>query len=167
MKITVSDANILIDLADLDLINEFVRLDFEFHTNDFVIDEIKNPEQKEKIEELIKTDKLFVAQTKSEEYQEILELQTKNLSFADCSIWHYAIKTGGILLSGDGILRKTASKQGITVKGIFFIFDKLIETQIIDNKTALEKIKLLNKINNRLPYDEIEKRISLWKDNIE
>ncbi|MEA3450319.1 MAG: hypothetical protein U9Q83_00280, partial [Bacteroidota bacterium] len=86
MRIVINDANILIDLADLNLLNDFIKLDFEFQTNDLIINEITNPEQKKKVNKIININKLLVSTVKSNEYKAILKLQSKNLSSPDCSI---------------------------------------------------------------------------------
>ena len=155
MRIIVNDTNILIDLANLNLFDYFLNLEFEFHTNDFIINELTDIEQKEIIDKIIEENKLIVAEIKSEEYPAILNLQTKNLSFEDCSIWYYAKKVNGILLTGDARLRKSVEKSGIEVRGILFIFDELVRCNIIDKQTAVEKLKELLKINHRLPKKEI------------
>jgi len=163
VKIVVNDTNILIDLADLELLGKFAELDYELHTNDFILSEIQNPEQLEKINTLVKAGKLTVSTTKAEDYPEIAKLQTKNLSFEDCSIWYYAKKIDAMLLTGDGNLRKSAQATGIEVRGMFFVFDQLLENKIIDCQTAITKLELLKEKNNRLPKDEFEKRINEWK----
>lgn len=167
MKIIVSDTNILIDLAELNLLHDFTKLNFEFHTNDFIINEIQNTEQKKKVQEIIETGKLFIATTKNEQYEKIFELGEKNLSFEDCTIWYYAKINNGILLTGDGNLRKSAKKSGLEVRGIIYIFDKLIENNIINKKTALNKMTKLYETNKRLPKKEIEKRIKFYRNNLE
>ncbi len=164
LKIVVNDANILIDLADINLLDELTKLNFELHTNDLIIAEIVNPNQLAKIQKIIDGHKLFVASVKAEEYSEIMKLQTKNLSFEDCSIWHYTKKLNGILLSGDGNLRKIAKSAGLEVKGIFFIFDQLVYNKIISFISAIEKLNKLRTINTRLPQEEIEKRIKAWSE---
>jgi rRNA-processing protein FCF1 len=158
MKIIVNDTNILIDLANLDLLENMINLPYEFHTIDFVINEIKNPLQLEKIYKIINLGKLKVGITKSNEYSEILKLQTKNLSFQDCSVWYYATKIKGILLTGDANLKKLALNNGLNVKGILFIFDELLQNKIIDKKIAFEKLIILEQKNIRLPKNELEKR---------
>jgi len=166
MKIIVNDTNILIDLANLDLLDLMTELNFEFHTTDFIISEIQNPEQLQKVQNIIDNNKLTIIKTKAEEYSKISELQTKNLSFEDCSIWYYAKKVNGILLTGDGNLRKTVKSSGIEVKGILFIFDQLIDNNIIDFQTAIQKISKLSLLNTRLPKKDIENRIEKWYLNL-
>ena len=87
-----------------------------------------------------------------------------NLSFEDCSVWYYSQKLSGTLLTGDGKLRKQVSKQGIEVRGIIYVFDELVNESLLDFPIAIEKIKQLFQLNNRLPKKEIDKRIENWKD---
>lgn len=68
----------------------------------------------------------------------------------------------GTLLTGDGKLRTRASKEGIEVRGILFIFDELLKQNLIGFQLALEKLQELSLINTRLPKSEIESRILLW-----
>ncbi|MEA3451697.1 MAG: hypothetical protein U9Q83_07315, partial [Bacteroidota bacterium] len=122
-----------------------------------------NPEHKKKVNKIININKLLVSTVKSNEYKAILKLQSKNLSSPDCSILYHKKKTNGILLTGDGSLRKTAIKHNIAVKGIFLIFDELVKSNTIDKQTAFEKLKLLQSINKRLPQNEIKNRLNLWE----
>ena len=46
MKIVVNDTNILIDLAELGLLEEFSKLGFELHTIDLIVNELEKPAQK-------------------------------------------------------------------------------------------------------------------------
>ena len=161
MKIVVNDANILIDLISIDLLNDFLKLDFEFHTNDLVVNEIKIGIHL--IIEIIESNKLIVSETKAEDYANILALKTKNLSFEDCSIWYYTKKIEGVLLTGDAKLRKSVEKDNIEVRGILFVFDKLVENNIISLTKASEKLNELATINTRLPKREIEKCLAKWK----
>lgn len=45
MRVIINDANILIDLVQLDLMNEFIQLKLDLKTTDFVYEEL-NDEQK-------------------------------------------------------------------------------------------------------------------------
>ena len=53
MKIVINDANILIDLAKLDLLDIFSRLPFDLYTTDFVYEEL-NEDQKVQFQFYIK-----------------------------------------------------------------------------------------------------------------
>lgn len=47
MKIHINDANILMDIVQLDLASVFLELNFELYTTDFVFAEIEPEQQKE------------------------------------------------------------------------------------------------------------------------
>lgn len=164
MRIIINDANILIDLVHLDLMNEFIQLDLELKTTDFVFEEL-NEEQKIIIQGYINSEHIELVVTEEEQDFEgissILE-NSSGLSFEDCSVWYYANKLNGILLSGDGKLRKQAIANGILVKGILFIFDQLLVNGLISFEYAIEKIEELYKINPRLPINSKNERIVSW-----
>ena len=54
-------------------------------------------------------------------------------------------------------------QSGIEVHGIFYIFDKLVEHKLITLSVASAALNFLSGHNNRLPKNEIEKRLELWK----
>lgn len=165
--VVISDTNIFIDLLNVNLIEEFFQLPWEVHTTEPILLELKREGQKSTVE-LYKSRKLLhVDQFTDKETFEIIQLRNKlfkfsNLSIQDCSVWYSAKKLDGILLTGDGQLRKNAKKHGVDVRGILFILDKLVETEIIDAKVASVKIENLYMSNNRLPLEEKQKRLNIW-----
>ena len=170
MIILINDANILIDIAALGLINSFSQLGFDLRTTDVVLNEVRN--RKSDFDNLISSSKLHVIETTNiSDYQSIFNLKENNdgLSFEDCSVWYYSDKLGGTLLTGDGALRKKASKSGTTVRGIIYIFDEFVSKNVLSFSEAATKLEELSKLNNRLPKTEIEKRLEAWKQgkNIE
>jgi rRNA-processing protein FCF1 len=167
MKVVINDANILIDLVELDLLETFSQLDFELYITDFVVNEINNY-QKKAIQKLNTNQQLAILETTEvSDYQAIQQLLDTNngLSFEDCSVWHYSQKLKGILLTGDGKLRKQALKSGLEVRGIIYIFDELVKAQLLSYLDAANKMESLVQLNNRLPKKEIEKRIKAWRNN--
>ena len=86
-----------------------------------------------------------------------------NLSLTDCSVWYYAKVNNYILLTGDRKLRTVSAYDGVEVHGVIYVFDTLVEFEIISRQLAVEKLQQLYVINPRLPKEEIEKRINLWK----
>tara|TARA_B100001146_G_scaffold217296_1_gene221725 strand:- start:472 stop:987 length:516 start_codon:yes stop_codon:yes gene_type:complete len=166
MKIVINDANILIDLAKLDLLDVFSKLPFDLHTTDFVYEEL-NEDQKSPVSILSQNGFLKIIETEEiVDFQSITELldSSNGLSFEDCSVWYYSKKLSGTLLTGDGKLRKQVSKQGIEVRGIIYIFDELVKYKLLEYSIAIEKMERLYQLNNRLPKKEIDKRIELWKE---
>ena len=165
MKIYVNYTNILIDLVNTNLLDDFTKLNWELHTTDFIIAEIDEPNQLIKIQKLISDGLLKVIGFSSVEMMLLYEMEQNynGLSLEDCSVLYYANKKDGILLSGDGKLRKKAQSEGIEVKGILFILDKLVSNSILSKQDAIFKIIELANINKRLPSFEIEKRIRHWQ----
>lgn len=165
MKILINDANILIDLFELDLLQEFVQLDFEMCTTDFILAEIDDI-QKAPIATIIEAGNLTLIVTENDEdFDGINALLGAGggLSLEDCSAWYYSRKLGGILVTGDRNLRKLATAVGIEVRGIIYLFDELLAQEIITCEMAIKKIEHLLTINNRLPKDAIRIRVRLWK----
>lgn len=167
MRVIINDANILIDLVHLDLMNEFIQLEIELKTTDFVFEEL-NEDQKNIIASFIDTGNIELIITENEEdfagIATILE-NSSGLSFEDCSVWHYAQKLDGILLSGDGRLRKQATTNGILVKGILYVFDLLLLNDLISFEYAIEKIEQLYEINPRLSINSKNERIACWSSH--
>ncbi len=164
-KIVVSDTNIFLDLLSIDLLDAFFRLPCKIATTDFVMSEIQHPEQLEKVNVFVHSSKLEIAKFDFSEVAEInaiFENNDNNASIPDCSVWYYAKKTNGRLLTGDAKLKKSATKDSLKVSGILYIFDNLVEYEIADKKLCAQKLVDLLQINTRLPKGECEKRIEEW-----
>lgn len=167
MDVVVNDANIIIDLYSVGLLEEFFKLPIRVHTSDFVYNEIKVDKQKEAIDKYIASGALTIKKYTSEEVLEIVELQaqcTGNISLEDCSVWLYAKKNNFRLLTGDKTLHNHAVGDGVAVSGILYVFDCLVKEKIITPSVGAEKLALLYSINVRLPKKLIELRINQWSN---
>ena len=165
MRIIINDANILIDLVKLDLMNEFILLKFDLKTTDVVFDEL-NDNQKVIIESYINSGYIeLITIEKEVDFQSIATIleNSSGLSFEDCTVWHFANKLNGTLLTGDSKLRKQAMANGISVKGILFVFDQLLLDDLISFDFAIKKLNQLYEINPRLPISSKNERIENWK----
>ncbi len=165
-QIVVNDTNVFIDLHAVGLLEEFFHLPWEVHTTDFVLLELKREDQRNAVMCFLEKGLLHVADFGFDEIVEINRLKQRynektNVSLADCSVWYYARQNGYTLLTGDRKLRNSAMSDGADVKGILYVFDMLVKTETILMESALEKLILLRTINNRLPKDEIKKRLKL------
>lgn len=92
---------------------------------------------------------------------EFLQVKYQRLSIPDCSCVFHAKKTSGRILTGDATLKRSALQLDITVHGILWVFDQLVEQRIILPKKAYEK--LTQEKNQRLPVNECGKRLKKWK----
>ncbi len=165
MEIIVNDTNIFIDLYSIGLLRALCELPYDVRTVDFVINEIKDPGQSESLAALATEGKIKVEKFSIEELSEIIEEYSKvpgNLSFPDCSVCYYARKHSATLLTGDRQLRKYAEGNNVSVRGVLFIFDELVDKGIIVADIAAQKLRDLSNVNLRLPNSEIEKRLKKW-----
>lgn len=168
-RIVISDANVIFDLLSVQLLEAFFALPCEICTTDLVISEIERPEQQQIIQKFIKLKKLGVATFEFDEFSEILLLQStskNNTSIEDCSVWYYAKKVDGRLLTGDGKLRSAAEKDNVKVSGILYLFDNFVEYGLLSASEDAENLKALMTINMRLPKAECETRIAKWRKGL-
>ncbi len=164
MKIIVSDANILIDLIRLELIDVFFQLEnLTLKTTDFVFEELFE-EQKLMISTFISNGKFEILESFEDDLLQMMDIQarTSGLSFEDCSVWYFAKKMDGILLTGDGKLRRQSSSNGVEVKGVLFVFDILLLQHKVTFEDAIDKINQLYQLNTRLPTEPKNQRIEFW-----
>ena len=167
IKIAITDACIFIDLYDLELISLFFNLEIEIHTTSAVLFELY-PEQQQVLKAYQSVNKLIVLNLKEEDLIEIYsETYPKSLSETDKSVLYIANKLNAYVLSSDKTVRNCAKNKGIEYHGMIWIFDKLVETNILTKKVAAQKLKHLVNTNfifqNNIPLvTEIKNRFKLW-----
>ncbi|MBR9920029.1 MAG: PIN domain-containing protein [Bacteroidetes bacterium] len=167
MKVSVQDANVLIDLWDVGLLAEMFELQIEFHTTDLILAEITIDSNQKALQSFIKSNKLIVHSLSAKALLELIEFKQDQgkLSLEDCSVWMLAKDRGTILLTGDSLLRKKATTDGIEVHGSIWVLDKMIAHKIITKEAACIGIQKLSQINLRLPAKAIKQRIKIWCKN--
>lgn len=164
MEIVVNDTNILIDLCNSGLLPFCKKLNIEFRTIDFVINEINIAEQSKAIQEIIDdgTLKVFSLSTTqiARVYQKVYEYQgVCNLSAEDIAVMIYAIDNNCRLLTGDKKLRDKATTENVKVSGVLYITDLMVKESVIDNTDMINALERMLKSNNRLPHKLIKERI--------
>jgi predicted nucleic acid-binding protein len=165
MNFVVNDTNIFFDLINVGLLDDFFQLELTVYTTDFIILEIKEPEQAEMVNKFIEDKRLLIGTLNIYDIEKIYSLLEthKGLSPEDCSVWYFSKQNHYSLITGDGLLRKCASQDGVDVKGILFILDELVSTKLIRPNTAAVKLELLIKTGCRLPQRECEERLKKWR----
>lgn len=165
MTIVVNDACLLIDLIDIDLFDQFLRLDLQAHITLSVLSELEGDEYYKPIQESINRGKLKLNKLTADDQSEIEHLMYKHssrLSEPDCSCLYLAQKMNATILTCERLLTQTAKSIGIDVHGSLWVLDQLIYSSIIPKKIAHRKLVELMSINNRLPKKECEKRLKQW-----
>ena len=92
MKIIVNDANILIDLVELQLLPNFFALEFEFYTTSLAFEELEE-DQQSTLQTYIDSGNLLVREMTYEQLAEINSIQKTKpaLSLQDCSAFYQAL----------------------------------------------------------------------------
>ena len=93
--LVVSDTSIFIDLLEIGLLSSFFEIGWEIHTTDFVIQELTDKDERERVLMYQRSGLLTIKVFSGEEMLELLkmfqEYQTQsNLSIQDCSVMYYA-----------------------------------------------------------------------------
>ena len=163
-RLAVQDANVLIDLWDIGLLELIFDLKLEVHSTDLVVNEIRQEEQVGAVQKLIDEGKLLVHAFTPKELAELVAFQTghSSLSLEDCSVWRIAGQLEAILLTGDGALRKKAAAAGLEVHGSLWLLDELVNQSLIKLPDACVALQGLMKKNPRLPQAACKDRIDQW-----
>jgi len=166
MRVVVNDANVLIDIVELELLPPFFSLEFQMTTIDIVLEELLD-EQQEALRPYVEAGRLEVCPLSGTDMVEVFTMRTQHarLSEQDCSAFLKARQLGAILLTGDNALRRLAQRENQEVHGHLWLFDRLVESEILSPARAKEKLKVLcDVINPRLglPKEEVERRLIMW-----
>lgn len=165
MTLLIHDANVLIDLISIDLLDFALELPFNMATTDLVYREIEDPKQARALASCIKKGKIAVIASTILEMSAITDYMAAlpSLSLADSSVLYHAAEKKGIVITGDGQLRKAAMARHITVHGTPWILSQLVAAKSIDPSRAIEKMDSLLEINPRLPHKECRKLQDAWR----
>ena len=169
MRIIVEDTNIIIDLFNVGLLQFCKKMDIVFHTTEFVIKEIKRPEQRSTLKGLISNEELKMVVFNIEEMLQLANLEeecrsTNNLSTADCSVVLLAERLGCRLLTADQKLVHFAQSRGLETSGFLWLTDKMVEKGIVSPKDMVEYLNRYLETNKRAPEKEVSKRITQYKN---
>lgn len=167
MIVVVNDANILIDLIKLQLVEAFFNIAWEFHSTNLIIENELYEEQKEQLQPYINSGKLIIQELNIDDMLSIMTIQAQKpqLSDKDCSALHCAKKLNASLVTSDNTLRKFAKLKKVDVHGHLWVFDALLEHNCITPTLAIAKLNELNAINSKLnlPEKECKARIEKWE----
>lgn len=168
MIVVVNDANILIDLIKLQLVEAFFNIDWEFHSTNLIIENELYDTQKAQLQPYIDTGRLIIQELDMDDMLTIMKMQAQKpqLSDKDCSALHCAQKLKASLITSDNPLRKYAKEIKVEVHGHLWVFDALLAHHCITTEMAIHKLNELNTINAKLnlPKKECEARMEQWKN---
>ncbi len=165
MVVVVNDTSVLIDLADMGLIEVLPALNWELQTSDLIIEELAGDAGFQQIEKLIAAGHLHVASFVSDDMSVVAEMSGEygSLSIEDCSVWYMAKERDAILLTADRQLRKIAQSDGIEVHGTLYVVEQFVLEGTITANRAIQALSTLKASNQRAPTSEINRMIDHFK----
>lgn len=103
--------------------------------------------------------------------KELLQIQTltledTRLSEQDWSAIFYAQQNDALLLSGDTHVQKIGIAKNITVHGMLWILDQLVQDRILSEPDACDFLKNLMTKNKRLPLIVAKKECDYGADKL-
>jgi predicted nucleic acid-binding protein len=164
MRVAVKDANVLIDLVDADLLASWFRLGIETHTTDLVRHEVADPAQRQVVDRFVSAGLLHVEPLSARQLADVSDTARRlKLSLADASALALAKELRATLLSGDRALRRVAAAEKVDVRGVLWVFDKLVARGELATATAAARLRGLQRKGNFLPADECAGRLARWE----
>ena len=171
MRVAITDACIFIDLYDLKLTNSLFSLGLDIHTSLDVFNELYSHQQ-DVLLAFQSVGKLTIHNLSAEDRINIRKQNyPKALSENDKTVLFLAEKIDAMVLSSDKVVRACAKKKSIEYHGMLWIFDKLVESLLLDSSIAAAKLETLIKTNivyqnNIELIKEMDRRLNLWKTNL-
>ena len=163
--ILITDANIFIDLIEIDALSYLFAAEWSIHTTDEVLRELFE-EQRAALEVYARDERLTILAVDEDAVRTIKSRESRSLSDADCTVIALAQATKGSVLSGDRRVIKVCRKYQLEAHGILWCFDELIVAGIISKRQAYKLLTALMKINTWLPLEECEQRLQQWRQQV-
>ena len=158
MRIIVSDASVLFDLAEADLLLRCFRLPYEFQIADVMFEEELLSLEPRTLDALVEAG-LVVARFEGEEVLEAVRLRQRYraLSAPDAFALLLARRERAILLTGDRRLRNAATTEGLERHGHLWMIEQLSDQTIVADSVLVRVLQTWKKDPRvRLPGDEID-----------
>ncbi len=158
MKLLISDANILIDLEEGQIINLIFQLaDHEFLTPDILFEE----ELRDSHEGLLDRG-LRLGELAPESMRYVTELTTRYPKPGRIDVFTIALaaQEGCPLLTGDRDLRAAAEQENIIVHGTIWLVEQLILRQLLSVDRARDAFDRMRRAHRRLPWTSVEQLLT-------
>ncbi|EPX9617407.1 TPA: PIN domain-containing protein [Pseudomonas aeruginosa] len=160
MRLLISDANILIDLEEGQLLDQLFRLPYHFSVPDILFTEELEAQHAHLLERGLRLDELT---SESMLYALALTARVSGPSRNDCFALALARQEGCPLLSGDQALRQTAEQEAVEVRGTIWVVEELIRHQIITVVAARDSYQRMRDNARRLPWEQALRRLESFE----
>lgn len=156
-KIIITDTNIITDLDNANLLEDFIKLD-----NVYISDMVKNDEINFKTGEIKLINKLKIMEATPIQLLEISLISSAEKQLSTCDILNYIIARDNncILATGDNRLKTFAEKNGVEVIRTLKVISLMAKHNYISIDKAIKGSKLLKEnVKTRIPLKDIDKII--------
>lgn len=159
-SLCVTDTNVWIDLDAAGLTDLVFQLPLRLQAPDVIVAELTRPEGSALVRR-----GLAVRELSGDRVAEVAALAARYVrpSRADLFALVLARSEQAILLTGDRHLRETAEREGVEVHGTLWLVDRMVEASLLNLQGATEALLAMGRAGRRLPAEELERRIRLWK----
>jgi len=157
VKLLISDANILIDLEEGELIELLFQLPFKFSIPDILFEEELDEQHGYLVELGLERKELS---GESMFYGIELIQRYTNPSRNDCFALALAKHENCPLLTGDKALRAAAVNEAVKVQGTLWVVEQLIRQQLISIDQARAAYEKMKQAGRRLPWPLAETKLA-------
>ncbi len=160
MKKIILDTSICIDLNNGKLLEAVLELSYELALPDVIIAELEKPAGKLLLELGFTEEGIS-----GEETKDVFALRNEYASPStnDLVALHLAKRNACYLITGDNALRNAAKQEGLTVHGLLWLMDNLVERKIITKHNAIVALENILEAGSWLPQRECEERFKKWR----
>lgn len=152
MPLLISDANIIIDLIDGEILPLIFDLNYEFATSDILHAEELEECQYDLTElglNLIEVNEAFMIQAAE------INLRHAKISMMDSIVLALAMQERCPLLTGDRPLRAIAESMNIEVRGTLWLVQEMYEQGIMTKAEVEISFEKMRVSGSRLPWDKV------------
>jgi hypothetical protein len=160
--VLVSDTSILIDLERGGLLEATFSCGFSFAVPDLLYQR----ELEQENGPYLRTLGLGVLSLSPEEmeFAQSLRIARQSLSLPDCFALSFSQRANHALVSSDKSLRNEAKARGLTVYGLLWLLDRMIESNNVPKNFVCDGLaRIWAHARTRLPEDEVKARLASWQ----
>ena len=157
MQLLISDANILIDMEEGQLLQAMFRLPFQFQTPNLLFaDELAEQHP------YLPTYGLQLGILNGESMNRVsqLTLKYKNTGRYDCMALALAQQEQCTLLTGDQNLTKAAKAEKVETRGSIWLVEQLVSHRMISIASARHSYAQMEANGRRLPWKQARQRLN-------
>jgi len=159
MEVVITDANIFIDLYEMDMLEGFFKLPYSISTSVFILEELDDikPLVEKVVNVIPVTDKDITAMSQLD--------WPKPFSFPDRTILYLAQLHQMMVLSGERRMMAWCKENALEGHGLLYILDAMITNKVYKPKTVCKKLRILMENNMWLPTDLCEEMMQRWEEH--